>query len=60
MLLATTAIGAVWGAIFGYAAHWSTRGRREFFTVQTLEAQRRDVFVRADAVADAHRYLEPS
>lgn len=56
-LLIAVAIGAFWGAIFGFVAHWSTRGRRDFSSVQTLEAQRYDICVTADHAADATRYV---
>ena len=46
------------GAVFGYAAHWSTRGRRDFSSAQTLEAQRYDVYIAAEHAASAARYLE--
>ncbi len=54
VILICLVIGALWGAIFGFAAHWSTRGRRDFTSVSTLEAQRYDVYVdpaHADGVA---------
>lgn len=47
-LLIAMAIGAFWGAVFGFVAHASTRGRRDFSSVQTLEAQRYDICVSAD------------
>lgn len=56
-LLIATAIGAFWGAVFGFVAHASTRGRRDFSSVQTLEAQRYDICVTADHAADAARYV---
>ncbi|WP_256736427.1 hypothetical protein [Mycolicibacterium hippocampi] len=39
--------------MFGCAAHWATRGRRDFSTVQTLEAQRYDVYVAAEHAVKA-------
>lgn len=56
-LLIPAAIGAFWGAVFGYVAHMSTRGQRDFSSVQTLEAQRYDVCVTADLVAEAGRFV---
>lgn len=56
-LLIATAIGAFWGAVFGFVAHASTRGRRDFSSVQTLEAQRYDICVTADYAAEAARYV---
>ncbi len=58
-LLIATAIGAFWGAVFGFVAHASTRGRRDFSGVQTLEAQRYDICVTADYAAEAARYVHP-
>lgn len=56
-LLIALAIGAFWGAVFGFVAHWSTRGQRDFSSVQTLEAQRYDVCVTAERAAEAARYV---
>lgn len=58
MVLVAVVVGAIWGAIFGFAAHWSTRGRRDFSSVQTLQAQRYDVYVAAEHAAEAARYVE--
>lgn len=58
VVLIAVIIGAIWGALFGFAAHWSTRGRRDFSSVQTLEAQRYDVYVAAEHAAEAARYVE--
>lgn len=58
VVLIAVVIGAIWGAIFGYAAHWSTRGRRDFSSVQTLEAQRYDVYVAVEHAAEAAQYVE--
>ena len=60
VLLWATLMGAVWGAVFGYAAHWSTRGQRDFSSVQSLEAQRYDVYVTAEYAQDASRYAQSS
>jgi hypothetical protein len=57
VVLASTAIGAVWGAVFGYVAHWSTRGRRDFSSVRTLQAQRYDVYVDTAHAAEAAQYV---
>jgi hypothetical protein len=42
-------IGALWGAVFGYLAHRSTRGQRDFASTRGLAAGRYDLMV-----ADAH------
>lgn len=56
LIIAAVLIGAVWGAAFGSAAHWTTRGQRDFSSVQGLRAQRYDVYVDAMHAADAARY----
>ena len=51
----STAIGAAWMGIFGFLAHWATRGRRDFSSVQTLEADSYAVWVDAARADDAIR-----
>jgi len=58
VLLIALAIGAFWGAVFGFVAHWSSKGQRDFSSVQSLEAQRYDVYVTADHAAEAARYVQ--
>jgi uncharacterized membrane protein len=48
--------GAVWGAVFGFTAHWATRGQRDFASVTSLQAERYDVYVDASYAAQAARY----
>jgi hypothetical protein len=60
VVLVAIVIGACWGAVFGFVAHWSTRGRRDFSSVHTLEAQRYDIYVPAELAAAAARYVEVS
>ena len=50
-------IGAIWGALFGFFAHWATRGRRDFSSVQTLQAKRYDVYVDTSQAAQAALYV---
>lgn len=57
LLLISLLIGAFWGAVFGFVAHWSTRGRRDFSSVMTLQAQRYDVHVDQAHAARAARYV---
>lgn len=59
-MLIALALGAFWGAVFGFIAHWSTRGERDFSSVHSLEAQRYDVCVTADHAAEAARYVRPA
>ncbi|HEY3956267.1 MAG TPA: hypothetical protein VGM53_23095 [Streptosporangiaceae bacterium] len=39
-------VGALWGVIFGFAAHLATRGRRDFSSLRALSAGRYDLVVR--------------
>ncbi|AOS92134.1 general stress protein [Mycobacterium intracellulare] len=59
-LLIATVIGAVWGAAFGFIAHRSTQGQRDFSSVHALEAQRYDVYVTAEYAAEAARFAQRS
>lgn len=55
VLLSGVLTGALWGAVFGFVAHWSTRGRRDFSSVQGLRAQRYEVQVDAGYADEAAR-----
>ncbi|WP_245849206.1 general stress protein [Lentzea kentuckyensis] len=57
LLLISLLIGAFWGAVFGFVAHWSTRGRRDFSSVMTLQARRYEVHVDKERAAQAARYV---
>jgi len=52
VVLGGIVIGAIWGALFGYAGHAATRGRRDFSSTKTLVAMKYDVIAR-DGQADA-------
>ena len=56
VLLSSVIFGALWGAVFGFVAHWSTRGQRDFSSLRNLEAGRYDLMVAA-ANADSARSL---
>jgi hypothetical protein len=45
LMLGGLLIGAIWGAVFGFVAHWLTRGQRDFSSVSSLVAGRYDVTV---------------
>lgn len=45
LILTAVVIGAVWGAIFGFVAHWATRGRRDFASASAVLADRYDITV---------------
>jgi hypothetical protein len=53
VVLSSVLIGAFWGALFGFVAHWATRGRRDFSSIKTLEAERYAVEVQAGYVERA-------
>lgn len=57
LMLWGLALGALWGALFGFAGHALTRGRRDFSSVQGLEAERWDVMVDAEHLARAQSLL---
>lgn len=52
VVLGGIAIGAAWGAVFGYAGHAATRGRRDFSSTKSLVAMKYDVIAR-DGKAEA-------
>ena len=54
VLVGSTAMGAVWMGLFGYLAHWATKGRRDFSSVQSLEADSYSVYVDATHAEAAH------
>jgi len=56
LVLGGLAIGALWGALFGFVAHWATRGRRDFASVSGIVAGRYDLVV-ANEHADRARAL---
>ena len=51
------ALGAGWGAIFGYLAHARTRGQRDFSSVQALTATHYDLIAREGTVDRARLML---
>jgi hypothetical protein len=55
VLLSSVIFGALWGAVFGFGAHWATRGRRDFSSVRGLEADRYAVQVDAGYEDEAAR-----
>lgn len=59
VLLIPVVVGALFGAVFGFVAHWSTRGRRDFSSVHTLVASRYDVFVSSEHARAAEQFVGP-
>ena len=51
-------IGAAWGAVFGFAGHAATRGRRDFSSARTLTATRYDIIARGGTAAQARSILQ--
>ncbi|HEY2239620.1 MAG TPA: general stress protein [Streptosporangiaceae bacterium] len=56
MVAAAVGIGALWGAVFGFAAHAATKGQRDFSSVRSLAASRYDVIAR-DGTAERARVM---
>lgn len=53
ILVWSLGFGALWGALFGAIGHASTGGRRDFSSVQTMEADSYDVLVESTHLDDA-------
>jgi hypothetical protein len=47
----------LWGAVFGYVAHGSTKGQRDFSSVQQIVATRYDLIAREGTVDRAKSML---
>jgi hypothetical protein len=56
LVLGGLAIGAVWGAVFGWAAHSATGGKRDFTSLRGLDAGSYDLMV-AEAQVESARAL---
>lgn len=50
-------IGAFWGALFGFFAHYATRGQRDFSSVSNLVAGRNELIVPKDQAQRARELL---
>jgi hypothetical protein len=57
LVLGGLLIGAFWGAVFGFFAHWVTRGQRDFTSVSNLVAGRYELTVPADQAQRARELL---
>jgi len=57
LVLGGLLIGAFWGAVFGFFAHWATRGMRDFASVRGLAAAKYDVLVADEHAARARELL---
>ena len=60
LVLGGLLIGAFWGAVFGFIAHWLTRGERDFASVSKLVAGRYEVKVPGENVQRARELLGQS
>jgi hypothetical protein len=58
LILGGLLIGAAWGAVFGFASHAATRGRRDFSSARTLNATRYDIIARDGTAPRARSILE--
>ena len=56
LVLGGILIGALWGASFGFVAHWATKGMRDFASTSQLVAAQHDLMV-VEAQADAARSI---
>lgn len=57
IILTALALGALWGALFGFLGHLATGGRRDFTSVQSLQAGRYEVHVEAEHATRAEQIL---
>ncbi|SNR57262.1 general stress protein [Blastococcus mobilis] len=57
VVLTTVLLGAAFGAVAGFIAHWATRGVRDFSSVSGLEADEYEVQVDAGLYEDALRLV---
>lgn len=55
LLIGGLLVGLAWGAVFGFLAHFATRGRRDFTSLKGLEAEQYAVYVDAEFANDAIR-----
>lgn len=53
ILLVSLALGAFWGAAFGFVAHWTTNGQRDFSSTKALEAEHYAVLVSTHHLGEA-------
>ena len=57
LVLGGLLIGAFWGALFGFFAHWVTRGQRDFTSVSNLVAGRYELTVPNEQAQRARELL---
>lgn len=57
LLLFGLALGAIWGAVFGFFGHLATGGRRDFTSLRSLQAKRYDLVVAPGLAEEARKLL---
>ena len=57
-VLGSLAVGAFWGALFGFMAHWATGGDRDFSSVSQVLAKRYTVQVDAGYLDEARKIAD--
>jgi Heat induced stress protein YflT domain len=57
LVLGGLLIGALWGALFGFFAHWMTQGQRDFTSTSDLVAGRYELTVPDDQAQRARELL---
>ncbi|MBA3744610.1 general stress protein [Sporichthya sp.] len=55
VLFGSSALGALWMGTFAFLAHWAMRGKRDFSSVKSLEADQYAVQVDATHLDEARR-----
>lgn len=55
MIVSAVVIGALFGAVLGFAGHWATRGRRDFSSVKGLRADTYEIQVEPSHADEARR-----
>lgn len=58
LLAGAVLIGALWGAVFGWAGHAATGGRRDFSSTRALAASRYDLVARGGHADQARTILQ--
>lgn len=56
-LIIAVALGALWGALFGFLSHALTGGKRDFASVKTLKATHYELLIDAPKAEEAKRLI---
>jgi hypothetical protein len=57
LILGGLVIGALWGAVFGFVAHWAMRGQRDFSSISGLVADSYELLVASEHAERARALL---